>query len=99
MAGWEKRPGPAKPHHDHFPGPGAWQRLGLTREALPSEILRRPPEERVGRLGQAWDTIAADPQDVPIPEWHVRELEPRLAELEPKSLPWEEVRDRLRSTR
>jgi putative addiction module component (TIGR02574 family) len=71
----------------------------MTREALLSEILRLPPEERIELLGDAWDTIAASPQDVPIPEWHVRELERRLAEPDPQFLPWTEVRERLRSSR
>jgi len=71
----------------------------MTREALLSEILRLPPEERIELLGQVWDTIAASPQDVPVPEWHVQELERRLAEPEPESLAWEEVRDRLRISR
>lgn len=70
----------------------------MTREALLSEILRLPPEERIELLGDAWDTIAASPQDVPIPEWHVRELERRLGEPEPQFLPWAEVRERLRSS-
>lgn len=72
---------------------------GMTREALLSEILRLPPEERIELLGDAWDTIAASPQDVPIPEWHVRELERRLAAPDPHFLPWTEVRERLRSSR
>ena len=71
----------------------------MTREALLSEILRLPPEERIELLGAAWDTIAASPQDVPIPEWHVRELERRLAESDPKFLPWAEVRERLGASR
>ncbi|MHB1195192.1 MAG: addiction module protein [Longimicrobiales bacterium] len=71
----------------------------MTREALLSEILRLPPEERIELLGDAWDTIAASPQDVPIPEWHVRELERRLAEPDPQFLPWTEVRERLRTSR
>jgi putative addiction module component (TIGR02574 family) len=71
----------------------------MTREALLSEILRLPPEERIELLGDAWDTIAASPQDVPIPEWHVQELERRLAEPDPQFLPWAQVRERLRSSR
>lgn len=71
----------------------------MTREALLTEILRLPPEERIELLGRAWDTIAASPQDVPIPAWHVRELERRLDEPEPEFLSWAEVRDRLRRSR
>ena len=69
---------------------------GMTKQALLSEILRLPPEERIELLGDAWDAIAASPEDVPIPGWHVDELERRLAEPDAKYIPWEEVRDRLR---
>jgi putative addiction module component (TIGR02574 family) len=71
----------------------------MTKQALLSEILRLPLEERIDLLGEAWDAIAATPGDVPIPEWHVQELERRLAEPDPEYVPWSEVRDRLRSPR
>ena len=70
----------------------------MTKQALLSEILRLPPEERIELLGEAWDAIAASPEDVPIPEWHVEELERRLAEPDAKYIPCEEVRDRLRDS-
>ena len=69
----------------------------MTKQALLSEILRLPPEERIELLGEAWDALAASPEDVPIPEWHVEELERRLADPDAKYIPWEEVRDRLRA--
>lgn len=68
----------------------------MTKQALLTEILRLPPEERIDLLGEAWDAIAASPEDVPIPEWHVRELERRLAEPEPKYASWKDVRARLK---
>ena len=68
----------------------------MTKQALLTEILRLPLEERIDLLGEAWDALAACPEDVPIPEWHVRELERRLADSEPKYVPWEDVRDRLK---
>ena len=69
----------------------------MTKQALLAEILRLPPEERIALLGEAWDSIAASPADVPIPDWHVEELERRLATADPRFVPWEEVRTRLRS--
>ena len=69
----------------------------MTKQALLSEILRLPLEERIELLGEAWDAIAATPDDVPIPEWHVRELEQRLSDPNPEYVPWEKVRARLRS--
>jgi putative addiction module component (TIGR02574 family) len=71
----------------------------MTKEALLSEILRLPPGERVQLLGEAWDAVAATPEDVPVPEWHVKELEKRLAEPEPRYVSWEELRSRLRGSR
>lgn len=68
----------------------------MTREALLSEILRLPPDDRIELLGDAWDSIAATPQDVPIPEWHLDELKRRLADPDPRFVPWGEVRERLR---
>jgi len=70
----------------------------MTKEALLTEILSLPPEERIDLLGEAWDAIAASPEDVPVPEWHVRELERRLSDPEPSYVPWEEVRDRLKGS-
>ena len=37
-------------------------------------------------------------EDVPVPEWHIRELERRLAEPEPRYASWDEVRRRLTGT-
>ena len=68
----------------------------MTKQALLSEILRLPLEERIELLGEAWDAIAARPRDVPIPEWHVEELERRLAASEPSYVTWDEVRARLK---
>ena len=64
-----------------------------------AEILRLPPEERIDRLGDAWDAIAASPSEVPVPEWHLVELEKRLADADPQYVSWEEVRERLKGSR
>jgi len=56
------------------------------------------PDERIDLLGDAWDSKGAEPSDVPVPEWHLRELDRRLASPDPVFLPWEEVRDRLRTS-
>ena len=70
----------------------------MTKQALLSEILRLPPEERIELLGEAWDSIAATPEEVPIPEWHVEELQRRLNHPDVNYVPWEEVRTRLRKS-
>ena len=68
----------------------------MTREALLAEILRLPQEERIELLGDAWDAIAASPDEVPVPGWHLDVLEKRLADSDPQYLSWEEVRERLK---
>jgi putative addiction module component (TIGR02574 family) len=70
----------------------------MTKQALLSEILRLPPDERIELLGEAWDSIAASPEDVPVPGWHLEELQRRLADPDPKYIAWEEVRARLRDS-
>ena len=70
----------------------------MTREALLAEILRLSPEERIDLLGDAWDAIAASPAEVPVPEWHLEELERRLADPDPQYVSWEEVQERLKGS-
>ncbi len=70
----------------------------MTREALLAEILRLPPDERIEFLGDAWDAIAASPVQVPVPEWHLDVLKKRLADPDPKYVPWDEVRERLKGS-
>jgi putative addiction module component (TIGR02574 family) len=44
-----------------------------------------------------WDSIAASPADVPVPEWHKAELDRRLDHPDPgANLSWDQVRERLR---
>ena len=69
----------------------------MTKQELLAEILRLPVGERIELLGDAWDAVAASPDEVPVPEWHLREIERRLAEPDPRYIPWEEVRQRLKA--
>lgn len=71
----------------------------MTKEALLAEILRLPPEERIELLGDAWDAIAASPEDVPVPAWHVDVLEERLTDESPEYVSWDELRERLKGSR
>lgn len=70
----------------------------MTKRALMEEIRRLPLEEQIEFLGDVWDEIA-DSEAVPVPDWHLRELERRLADPRPEYVPWEEVRRRLASER
>jgi len=58
--------------------------------------LGLPPNERLKLLEDIWDSLAATPEDIPVPEWHKAELDRRLDN--PASGPgltWDEVRARL----
>jgi putative addiction module component (TIGR02574 family) len=70
-----------------------WELETMTKQALLDEILRLPVEERIELLGEVCDQLAAD--SVPVPKWHLRELERRLAEPNPTYVPWSQVRAQL----
>ena len=63
--------------------------------ALPALNLNSlSPEEKLRLLEEVWDSLAADPADVPLSEWQRRELDRRLDELDregPTGIPWERV--------
>ena len=63
-----------------------------------AEILELPIEERIRLVELIWDSIAAVPEAVTLPEEWKAELERRLAEFEadPEAgSPWDEVRSRI----
>ncbi len=69
----------------------------MTPKALLEEILRLPVEERLQLVEDIWDSIAATPETVPVPDWHKAELDRRLDNPEPgPSLSWDDVRAKLR---
>ena len=72
----------------------------MTSKALLDEIMRLPVAERLKLLEDAWDSIAATPATVPVPDWHRAELDRRLdrPSAEPP-LSEDEVRARLRKQR
>jgi len=63
-----------------------------------AEILELPIEERIRLVEIIWDSIAAVPEAVTLPEEWKAELNRRLAEFEANpeaGSPWEEVRSRI----
>lgn len=64
-------------------------------------IIRRDRDtvdERLDLISGVWDSIPDSLEELPIPEWHGKELERRLAaaDADPDgAIPWEEVRQRL----
>ena len=56
-------------------------------------------EQRLELIGELWDSIPDSFEALPVPEWHLEELERRLAAADANpdtAIPWEEVKRRLR---
>jgi putative addiction module component (TIGR02574 family) len=73
-----------------------------------SRALQVPPpgfdelsvDEQIEYVQALWDHIAANPERVPVPDWHREELDRRLDDLEKNpndSVSWEDLKARLRS--
>jgi putative addiction module component (TIGR02574 family) len=63
-------------------------KLGIDQLSVP---------ERLELIGRIWDTLPTD-AELPIPDWHIRELEKRLAAADADpgaAIPWETVKARL----
>ena len=72
----------------------------MTPKHLRDEILELPPSERLKLVEEIWDSLAASPDDVPIPEWHREELDRRLDTPAPgPGESWDVVRAKLRDKR
>ncbi|PYQ63036.1 MAG: hypothetical protein DMF53_11400 [Acidobacteria bacterium] len=55
-------------------------------------------EEKLDYVQSLWDRITTRPEEVPVPDWHQRVIEERLAahRADPGvARPWEEVRDEI----
>ena len=64
--------------------------LGIDRLSVP---------DRLDLIGLIWDSIATEDQVLPIPDWHIHELERRRASAEADpdaAIPWETVKTRLK---
>ena len=56
------------------------------------------PDEKVQYVQELWDYVVADASQVPVPDWHRRILDERLAEYHAApdgGTPWPQVRDQL----
>jgi len=64
----------------------------------PAELRALPVAERLKLIEDLWDSIAADPSGLPLPDWHRAEIDRRLDALDKGAsvgAPWEEVRRRI----
>lgn len=72
----------------------------MSARPILEEILRLPPDQRLKLLEDIWESLAASPSDVPVPDWHRELLDERLAdEGEQASRSWDEVKARARRPR
>lgn len=67
----------------------------MTPKALRDQIMRLPPGERLQLVEDIWDSLAADAGQIPVPEWHKRELDRRAADPSPQYVASEEMHARL----
>jgi putative addiction module component (TIGR02574 family) len=70
----------------------------MAKEYSSTEILDLPAAERLSLVEAIWDSLAAEPSKVPVPDWHAAELDRRLARHEADRdavRPWDEVKARL----
>lgn len=59
-----------------------------------------PVEEKLDYVQSLWDRIAARPDTVPVPDWHLAVIDERLNESRAKpgaSRSWDELREELRA--
>jgi putative addiction module component (TIGR02574 family) len=64
-----------------------------------SDLLKLTPAERIQIAQDLWDSIAEEPDVLPLSDEQCAELERRVAEHEQDpstAIPWEEARTRLR---
>jgi putative addiction module component (TIGR02574 family) len=73
---------------------------GIVSQQLPdsaAELLRMPltVDQRLELIGELWDSIPDSVDALPVPEWHRKELEKRIAaaDADPDAaIPWEDVK-------
>jgi putative addiction module component (TIGR02574 family) len=51
-------------------------------DRLREEVLALPPEDRLQLVEDLWDSLAAEPEAIPVPDWHREELVRRDQEKE-----------------
>jgi putative addiction module component (TIGR02574 family) len=70
-----------------------------TMNAEIGHLLQLSVPQKLEIVEELWDSIAATPESVPVPDWQKEELARRKAEYlqHPESgVPWEEAKERIR---
>ena len=66
---------------------------------VPIEFEAMTVPQRLDLIAKIWDSIPETDQALDVPEWHLKELERRIAaaDADPSGVvPWEEAKSRLR---
>ncbi len=66
----------------------------------PTSVFDLGPAEKLQLVQDLWDDLAANPEDVPVYDWQIAELDRRTENLKKYSVSrqtWEAVQRRLRS--
>jgi len=62
-------------------------------------IFDLSPEEKLKLVEELWDNLATTPENVPVHDWQLEELERRKERLEKKpesALTWEDLKNQIR---
>ncbi len=57
-------------------------------------------DDQIDYIQSLWDRIVAEPNQVPVPDWHRQVIRQRMADQEnspSEGQPWEEIRDEIRN--
>ena len=76
--------------------------MATTEHAKLAEVLALPATERLALVEAIWDSLAACPDQVPVPDQHLGTLAERLADDDHDERPgttWSDLRDRLSKAR
>ena len=69
----------------------------MLKEAIP-QLAEFSSAEKLPVLEELWDSLAAHPSEIPVPDWQKHELERRYQEFlqnPSEGSPWPEVREHL----
>jgi putative addiction module component (TIGR02574 family) len=70
----------------------------MPKSDIIADILRLPAAERLALSAAIWDSLAAEPEAVPVPDWHIEILAERLEEDDRDTGPsqsWPDLRRRI----
>jgi len=70
----------------------------MAQDLDPNELRALPMDERLKLIEELWDSIDAEGDGLPLPDWHRAEIDRRLHALDlgtSVGTPWDQVRRRI----